>query len=64
MNNLFSNSNLKVLKCFYLNKNFKTLLKNYGNYVFIVCEIGEIILAFNVLFKGFFPLMKKLANIQ
>jgi hypothetical protein len=26
INNLFSNSNLKVLKCIYLNKNFKSLL--------------------------------------
>ena len=62
--NLLSNSNLKVLKCFYLNKNFKTLLKNYGNFVFVLCEIGEIITFINLLFKGFFPLMKNLKNIQ
>ena len=61
---LISNSNLKVLKCFYLNKSFKTLAKNIGNYVFLVCELGEIFLVLNVLFKGFFPLMKNLKNIQ
>ena len=64
VNNLFSNSNLKVLKCFYLNINIKSLLKNYGNYIFLFCEFGEIILAFNVLIKGFFPLMNNLNKIQ
>ena len=64
INNLFSNSNLKVLKCFYLNKNFKSLLKNYGNYIFLICEIGEIFFAIYVLFKGYFPLIKKLKKIQ
>ena len=40
------------------------MLKNYGNFVFVLCEIGEIITFINVLFKGFFPLMKNLKNIQ
>ena len=61
---LISNSNLKVLKCFYLCKNFKNLLKNYGNYIFIFCEIGEIILFFIFLFNGIFPLMKNFKNIR
>ena len=64
MTNLFSNSNLNVLKCFYLNNNYKILLKNYGNYVFLFSEIGEIILFFIFLFQGFFPLMKKIKSIK
>ncbi len=64
VNNLFSNSNLKVLKCLYLNKNYKIFFKNYGNYIFFACEIGEIILFFNILLKGFFPLVKNLKNIK
>ena len=42
INNLFSNSNLNVLKCLYLNNNFTFLLNNYGNSIFLICEIGEI----------------------
>ena len=64
VSNLFSNSNLKVLKCFYLNKNIKLLLKNYGNYVFMFCELSEIFLVFYFLFQGFFPLMKNLKYIN
>ena len=33
VNNLFSNSNLKVLKCLYLNNNYKILIKNYVFFV-------------------------------
>ena len=62
--NLISKSNLKILKCFYLNKSFKKLLKNYGNYIFLICEFGEIILIFNVLLKGYFPLMNNLKKIH
>ena len=64
VNNLFSKSNLKVLKCFYLNKNLKKLLKNYGNYVFLVCEFGEFILFFFVICKNYLPFFKKVVNIN
>ena len=43
---------------------WKKLLKNYGNYVFIFCEIGEIILFIVFLYNGIFPLLKNIKNMR
>ena len=58
INNLFSNSNLKVLKCFNLLKNLKNILNNYGSYVFLFCEINEIFLLVFMIKKGNILIMK------
>ena len=53
INNLFSNSNLKVLKCYSLYLNTKNYFKNFGSFIFKIAEFFEIILVFSTLINGF-----------
>ena len=63
---ILSNSNLKVLKCIYLYGIPIKFFKNYGSYIFIFCEISEIILLIYTFYIGYYPLMKfiKLIDIN
>ena len=53
INNLFSNSNLKVLKCYSLYLKTKNYFKNFGSFIFKIAEFFEIILVFSTLINGF-----------
>ena len=63
---ILSDSNLKVLKCIYLYGIPIKFFKNYGSYIFIFCEISEIILLIYTFYIGYYPLMKfiKLIDIN
>ena len=58
--NLFSNSNIKVLKCIYLYINIKNFLNNYGSFIFLFCEMSEIFLIIFNFIKGYVSIMKSL----
>ena len=58
--NLFSNSNLKILKCVSLYLIPKNYLKNYGSFLFKTIEFFEIILFILTLIKGYFPIINSI----
>ena len=60
INNLFSNSNLKVLKCISLYLTSKSYFNNFGSFIFKTAEFFEIILVFLTLIKGYSPIIYSL----
>ncbi len=57
INNLFSNSNLKLLKCVSIYLTPKNYFKNLGIFIFKTVELIEIILFFFTLYNGFLPII-------
>ena len=62
INKLFSNSNLKVLKCINLYFNYKNYIKNLGSLIFKICEIFLIILLI-LTFRSSYPSYLKTIKI-